>query len=266
MSNNRWLLLEHTEHVLTDVYRMSENPDPSRLYDGTELAAYTDESPLLLSVSANPSLQRAMQDAPETWPGLLITAGCKRDDLLIHLRHILLVRFETERKGVLRYSIPRTASYFFPACAAETHLTWLGPIQSLSWYGGTWQDSANGLEAWHSIENVTPPAWAPAAVKDTPSLNSAQEYALRQQQTERFLHHWWSQQSIASFDDASRYLDEGMADGFLSADSLTTYLSIRNAYPHLPPLIAFRPGSDTERLHELEEHMILRNSNKERSV
>ncbi|TBU76687.1 hypothetical protein DNK06_15455 [Pseudomonas daroniae] len=266
MSNNRWLLLEGTEHLLTDVYRMSENPDPSRLYDGTELAAYTDESLLLFSVSANPSLLRAMQDDPETWPGLLITAGCKRDDLLTHLRYILLVRFETERKGVLRYSIPRTASYFFPACAAETHLTWLGPIQSLSWYGGTWQDSANGRAAWQTVENTSAAAWRPTTAIGTLFLDSGQEQALGRQQAESFLYQWWARQRITPFDEARGYLDEGMAAGFFSADALTAYLNLRSAYAHLPPPAELCPGSDTERLHELEQHMILRNSNKERSV
>lgn len=109
---NTWLLLERTNSVLPQLYRKIGAPQLSMLFDTTELAAYTEQSPLLVTTDENSDLLNAVQQTPEDWPGLIIQSEQPTVAVLAHLRQILLVRFEALGRGVLRYSNPVTASYF----------------------------------------------------------------------------------------------------------------------------------------------------------
>lgn len=267
MSGGRWLLLERTENLLSDLYRIGDNPDPLRLFDATELAHCEEESPLLVSADANPSLAAAVHNDPGAWPGLLLESARPVDDLLAHLRHILFIRFDAQRKGVLRYCSPRTASYFFPACDETSRAFWLGPIRTLSWHGGTWRDSAHGRAAWLSVENARAAEWNPAVTKNAaPYLDKTQEQALRRQQHERFLYPWWQRQSATAFETAWQHLAEGMDAGFVSAESLQAYLDLRSAYPQATPPAAPPPGDDAERLAHLARHLQRSPTDKERTL
>nr|WP_082107415.1 DUF4123 domain-containing protein [Pseudomonas toyotomiensis] len=266
MSTGHWLLLERTEHLLPELYRLGESPDPTRLFDGTELAACEEESPLLIDAQANPSLLAAMQNEPLSWPGLLLETTGATEGLLAHLRHILFIRFDQERRGVLRYSRPRTASYFFSACDAETRPLWLGPIQRLSWYGGTWHERADGLEAWQQIDNQQAQTWRPGTTTHELHLTTTQEQALQRQQGEHFLYQWWEHQRGIRFETAWSYLSEGMRCGFVSAESLSAYLDLRHANPDATSPDALPPGTDQERLDVLARHLIMNTTDKESSV
>jgi hypothetical protein len=263
MNTGHWLLLERTEHLLPELYRLTEDPDPIRLFDGTELAAYEEESPLLFNALTNPSLVRALENESHAWPGLRLETTETTANLLSHLRHILFIRFDQERRGVLRYSRPRTASYFFPACDAEALSLWLGPIQRLSWYGGTWHESADGREVWHHLENRQAKLWHAGTTAHELHLNAAQEQALQRQQGEHFLYQWWERQSGVRFETAWGYLTAGMQAGFVSAESLSTYLDLRHANPHATAPHALPPETDQERLATLARHLAMSTTDKE---
>lgn len=266
MSAGHWLLLERTEHLLTVLYHQAEDPDPIRLFDGTELAACEEESPLLINAQTNPSLLATVQSEPLAWPGLLLEATETTEGLLAHLRHILFMHFDQERRGVLRYSRPRTASYFFPACDAEMLSLWLGPIQRLSWYGGTWHDHADGRETWLHLENQQAKTWRAGATAYKLHLNATQEQALERQQGEYFLYQWWERQSGIRFDAAWEYLTRGMQAGFVSAESLSAYLDLRHANPHAKAPHVLPPGTDQERLNALARHLATSMTDKESIV
>lgn len=263
MRRSHWLLLERTEHLLSELYRQGGAPDPIRLFDGTELASCEEESPLLINAQANPSLLAAMQNQPFDWPGLQLENTGSLDDLLAHLRQILFIRFDEQRRGVLRYSRPRTASYFFPACSDETLPVWLGPIHSLSWYGGTWRDSADGHDAWQRLVNHQASVWCPNTTTHELHLDAHQEEALKRQQGEHFLYQWWARQRGIRFETAWNYLTDGMQSGFASAELLSVYLDLRNANPHVTPPAELPAGSDKERLHALAQHMATSPTDKE---
>ncbi len=263
MMSGQWLLLERTEQLLPELYRLGEAPDPIRLFDGTELAECEEESPLLINAQTNPSVLAAAQSQPKVWPGLLLETAGPTEELLTHLRQILFIRFDQERRGVLRYSRQRTASYFFPACDHETRPTWLGPIRRLSWYGGTWHECADGREAWHHIENQQATIWQADAIAYEQRLSAMQEQALQRQRGEHFLYQWWKQQSGINFETAWNYLAGGMQAGFACAESLSTYLNLRYVNPRVAPPATLPGGTDQERLDALAQHLATSTTDKE---
>lgn len=247
-----WLLLEYRDDLPEKLYRLGDNPDPNRLFDGTELAPYADQSPLLISVAENPSIAAGFRAQPLDWAGLQIDSAQPLSSVLQHLRQILFIGFDGSRKGVLRYSSPRTASYFFPALEGGDLPLWLGPIRRLSWYGATWRENADQQVHWYSQENPHADQWQAIAGQKSFVLDEGQAQALQRQQTEKFLFHWWQKQSSLSFVEASSYLAEGMASDFLSADSLSAYLEIRSAHRSTMPPITLPQGSDDARLNHLK--------------
>jgi hypothetical protein len=180
---NAWLLLERTEHLLPNLYRQVALPDLTRLFDSTPLAAYDEQSPLLVKDDGS-KLFAAIQQAPEQWPGLILRSEHSTTAVLAHLRQILFLNIDQNRKGVLRYSNPTTASYFFPACTASELKFWLGPLTHLSWYGGSWADKATGQMKWHALENLAANGWQALAVGHQSALSSGQQQALERQQQE----------------------------------------------------------------------------------
>lgn len=259
----RWFLFEHSDELLQKLYQLAENPEPQLLFTSTDLEPYADQSPILVSADVNPSILAAVNAAPEEWPGLLLDSNGSQDMLLKHLRHILFIGFDGQRKGVLRYSNPRTASYFFPACTQEDLLPWLGPIKALAWYGATWRQSATKEVRWHRVENPSAAQWTPVMEPAPLHLSDEQSQALSGQQTERFLYLWWEKQSVLSFQQAWVFLKEGMASDFVSAESLSTYLDLRSAYPYASQPTALPQGADEYRLQYLKTSMERSSTDKE---
>ncbi|MBP0942410.1 DUF4123 domain-containing protein [Pseudomonas sp. 20GA0148] len=226
------LLLERTDDLLEKLYHLLPDPKPHMLFDRTELAPCRDKSPLWLAATDDDNVLRAVHDDPEKWPGLIIESPFHNDILLAHLRHLSIVNFEGIRRGVLRYSNPVTASYFFTTGTTEENAPWFGPISRLSWYGGTWPDLAQGNQRWMSLDNPHASRWTPATQPATPRLSDAHEHAFRHQERERFAYDWWKKQSGVAFAKALDYLDEGMAHGFATDPTLMNrYLSLRAQHP-----------------------------------
>lgn len=250
---NTWILLERTKFVLSQLYRQLGAPELSMLFDATELGAYMDQSPVLVTCAESSDLLKTVQQAPEGWPGLIIQSEYSTAVVLAHLRQMLFVRFEGRRRGVLRYSNPVTASYFFPACQATQLKLWLGPISRLSWYGGTWADHALSANRWQYLENADAKNRGVSAHE--PVLEADQQQALQRQQQDRFLYLWWLKQSDLCYSRCQQWMNEGQLSGFTEADPLERYMSLRRTYPQsdLPP--ALPPGSDESRLAHLQQHL-----------
>ncbi len=258
------LLLERTDHLLEKLYQLLPDPRPKVLFDKTELAPYREKSPLWLMSSTDESLLQAVRSAPEDWPGLIIESPFSNDTLLAHLRHLLIIHFDGIRRGVLRYSNPVTASYFFTSGAPEEKAPWLGPIFRLSWYGGTWADLAQGTQRWISLDNPHVSRWTPAAQPTTPRLRDIHEDAFRRQERERFAYGWWKKQTGTTFPDALAYLDEGMAHGFATDPALMNrYLSLRAQHPDLETPPRQYGGTGEERLNALQRLLQQPHPNKE---
>ncbi|MCQ2994126.1 hypothetical protein ALP94_00581 [Pseudomonas savastanoi pv. glycinea] len=250
---NTWLLLERTNSVLPQLYRKIGAPQLSMLFDTTELAAYTEQSPILVTTDESSDLLNAVQQTPEDWPGLIIQSEQPTVVVLAHLRQILLVRFEALGRGVLRYSNPVTASYFFPACQSDSLKYWLGPISRLSWYGGTWGDRALNARSWRSLESPEGENREPLAFEF--ALDSHQQQALRCQQQDHFLYRWWLKQSDLCYSHGQQWLGEGLRYGFTKAHSLERYLDVRRDHPSPEVPQELPKGSDETRFAYLLQHL-----------
>lgn len=250
---NTWMLLERTALLLPQLYRQVGAPELSILFDTTELAPYVKQSPILVTVDEQSGLLNTARQAPEDWPGLIVQSEDSTAVVLAHLRQILLVRFEGKRRGVLRYSNPVTASYFFPACQAEQLRFWLGPIHHLSWYGGTWGDHASGHVRWQDLKNPDADNWQAAACE--PMLQANQQHALRTQLQDHFLYQWWLKQDGLCYSRCRQWLDEGALHGFTRADSLECYLRMRQVYPEADLPVVLPAGTDEKRLNNLLNHL-----------
>lgn len=258
-----WLLLDFDEGLPKRLYQWGGQPDPFRLFDETELAGYSAQSPLLVRAEHNPRLLRAFNDEPDDWPGLLLVTPHPTALLLLHLRHILIIRFAGQRKGVLRYYSPRTASYFFSAQSGEL-ATWFGPIQQLSWHGGTWRDEAEDTLGFHTMTNPEAPDWRPEANRQAFHIGSEHAEALQRQQAERFLYQWWSKNPVPSFNQAWNWLEEGRRFGLVSSEALNNYLDARCAHPDSNLPVDPPPTNEMERLEYLTTHLRQSVKDKER--
>ncbi|WP_339465276.1 MULTISPECIES: DUF4123 domain-containing protein [unclassified Pseudomonas] len=257
------VLLERTDDLLEKLYQRVPDPNPTLLFESTELQEYTEQSPIWLESASSAFIIEQMREIPSAWPGLIIESQASNENLLAHLRYILFIRFDTERKGVLRYSNPRTASYFFTVKDETTSGTWMGPINRMNWYGGTWFDLANNSLRWFSVENGNTRDWKENDGLNSLHLDVLHEQALQRQQKEHFVYLWWHKQSNASLADAAQFLDEGIADGFLEPQELNEYLSLRASYPNTQTPMVPKCGGGEERLELLRQYLSSNFENKE---
>lgn len=146
------MLLEAKDPLLAELFRQVDHPDFIYLFDTTELAVYRELGPLLIADDSHARLSQWVHQNPVDWPGLIIESEHSTEDLCAHLRHILIVRFEQTRKGVLRYWNPKVAGSFFPACTNGNLADWLGPISRLQWH-------STSLEQWQTLDNPSAGQW-----------------------------------------------------------------------------------------------------------
>lgn len=168
-----WMLLDRTDDLLPALFRTMDHPDFVELFNSTELARYSESSPLLVRDNSDSTLLEAMRTAPGTWPGLVIETTQPDEDVRDHLRHILIVRFEPIRKGMLRYWTPDVASHFFPVCSEQALTLWLGPIRRLSWHSPR-------ESQWQSLDNPHATAWHAPSSDNRLMLSAEQSHALEQ--------------------------------------------------------------------------------------
>ncbi|KAA0994669.1 DUF4123 domain-containing protein [Pseudomonas sp. ANT_J12] len=257
------ILLERTDDLLQKLYQCLPDPNPTLLFESTELANCAEQSPIWVDTTNQTSMLELMRGSPEAWPGLIIESHASQNAMLSHLRHILIVRFGGERKGALRYSIPTTASYFFTVNNLQTSRTWMGPISRLSWYGGTWRDLALGTQQWFNVENPDAQKWQHSTERPPLHLDQLQEQSLQRQQKDHFVYLWWKKQADVSFNDAVDYLNQGIANGFVEAQELEQYLTLRSQHPsHTAPVIPLDNNSE-DRLELLRQQLARDHQDKE---
>jgi hypothetical protein len=230
---NTWILLERPAAQLETLYRLATHADTQKLFTGTSLGGFAEHSPLLARLNNQPTLTQAIEQTPAQWPGLLIESTCDTPSVLAHLRQMLFVNFDQQRKGVLRYSNPTVASYFFAACTAQDLSLWLGPIKSLRWFGATWATQATGEAGWQQLNNLHANDWRIERTHRAMVLSVAQEEALTRQRNEQFLFHWWQQHPRHSFAHAHELLEQALTQGIDDSDAISDYLSTHCAQVQL---------------------------------
>ncbi|WP_223486549.1 DUF4123 domain-containing protein [Pseudomonas sp. A-RE-19] len=223
---NTWILLERPSAQLKTLYSLTTHPDTQMLFAGTQLSSFAEQSPLLVRLNNQPTLNQAIEQTPLEWSGLLIESTCDTPSVLAHLRQILFVKFDQQRKGILRYSNPAVASYFFVACTAQDLSLWLGPITRLRWFGATWAAKAAGETGWNQLNNPHATDWTIERTHKVLSLSVTQEDALIRQRTEQFLYDWWQQHPGRSFVHANELMEEALTQGIDNSDAISDFLNI----------------------------------------
>lgn len=198
-----------------------------RLFEGTEWHALRDDGPALIDLSTCPALADLCYRERQTWRGLLLVSEASSASMLAHLRRMLTVTFGLHHRALLSYYNPNTASYFFDACDALELSRWLGPIDQLHWYGGTWADRAIGSEGWQQLLNPRL-AVSPLAVEEdlTPRQREKLQTCLLEQ------HAWrWSRATGTDYTHLWSHVQEGLVLGFSERPVLDGWLWLRLQYP-----------------------------------
>ncbi|MEB0094448.1 DUF4123 domain-containing protein [Pseudomonas sp. CCI1.2] len=168
-----WMLLEPRKSLLAELFQHVDHPEFTPLFASTEMAAYVEFSPLLVADDSGQALSRSVRLAPGDWPGLIIESEHSCEALLAHLRHILIVRFDQTRTGMLRYWNPAVAERLFSACTEENIASWLGPIDRVHWY------SADATE-WQTRNTPHAASWLPTGTPSLLSISVEQSRSLNQ--------------------------------------------------------------------------------------
>ena len=215
-------LAETSTSQLAEVYRLEPDPNPVALFDNTCFVDQREQGPKLFSLSADGQMVAALLAQPEAFKGLLLITPHPVEQLIQQLQGMLSVTFSHNRKALLRFYDPLVASYLFSALNVHQLPRWLGPIQELFWYGGTWSDIASQGNAWLGLSQTETQASWP----DQPELilTDAQERALARQSMEKFAYDWLVRHPGDSFDELLTRIQHGIASGQDEEASLTAWL------------------------------------------
>jgi Domain of unknown function (DUF4123) len=217
------------------------------LFENTDLHALRDQGPQLIELSAQSSLAQCCHGEPADWPGLLLVSSVPSEQLLGHLRRMLTVTFGLHYKGLLSYYNPFIASYFFDACDARELSRWLGPIDKVYWYGGTWADRAIGSVGWQHLVNPRLVV-SELAIEDNLSLH--QQGKLQVCLLERHAWHW-SRSTGHDYGSIWSCVQEGLEQGFSESAVLDGWLRLRLQYPSATPEEHLPGRTQQERLDSL---------------
>ena len=127
-------------NLMADMYAHNGGADNAILYLNSELSELLEVSPYVIRVHEGDFiLQQYERNAvvQNGWSGIVVSVAetTSFDELLMHLRQRLLVLFSSGRKGVLHFSNPNVANYWFGETNSNETGLWLGPIQHVWWYG-----------------------------------------------------------------------------------------------------------------------------------
>lgn len=225
----QWLLLDgaDAQQALTTLRQGFAAVHCTRLFEGTEFQAVSELGPLLVDLHECPALAALCHRDPQTWRGLLIASDASLQVLLSHLRRMLTVSFGLNHRALLGYYNRQTASYFFDACDAADLSRWLGPIQLLRWFGGTWADLAIGSEGWQQLRN---PQWVVEPLSVDESLTRRQRERLQNCLLEQ--HIWrWCQSMGTDYARMASHVQEGLSLGFSDRAVLDGWLWLRLQHP-----------------------------------
>lgn len=214
-------LAEPQRGLLETLYENEPDPAPIKLFEGTAYAAQAAQSPILFKLSKN-GLTRVLKKDPQRLQGLFVTTHKTRTELLTQLRSLLEARFQQHRKALLRYYDPRVASYLLPTCTGTLQERWLGPIEEMAWYGGTWSDEVDGAKQWHLLTHLEQ---AETKTSSGPlSLNDVQLQRLVEQGYEHFAWRWLAGRKSHGMTQIIDWIKRGMAAGYQEENSLNAWL------------------------------------------
>ncbi|MGF0242094.1 DUF4123 domain-containing protein [Rhodococcus sp. IEGM1300] len=217
------------------------------LFEGTEFHLLREQGPQLIDLRSSPALVESCHSEQHLWRGLLVVSKAPASQLLAHFRRMLMVMPGLHHRALLSYYSPYTASYFFDACNALELSRWLGPINQLRWFGGTWADHALGSQCWQQLSN---PGLAVSPLEIEESLSPRQ---LEKLQTCLLEHHaWrWSESTGTDYNCLWSHVQEGLALGFSERPALDGWLWLRLQHPGALPARTLPGLTQQERLDAL---------------
>lgn len=237
-----WLLLD-TPGVpgLADRFKQQfgDSHGWDELLADTDLHVIRDQGPLLVHLPLGDPLNNVLPQETAPWPGLRIVCAAPKQQLLDHLRRMLTVRFGGHYKSLLTYYNVQTASYFFDEMDALELSRWLGPIESLMWYGGPW---VTKVEDTQGVQSVINPALDVTPLTIEPELGLKQEKKLQQCLIERHAY-VWSRATGSNYRKALDHIHEGLRHGFCDSAVLDNWLTLRARFASaaVPPIL---PGDN----------------------
>ncbi len=218
-----YLLAEPQAGLAKKVYEIEPEPSPEYLFDHTPFTSLKEQSPLLFRVTEQGGLLELMRQNPQQLTGLLLTSPGEQGHLLQHLRALLEVGFDKQRKAIMRYYDPVVASYFWPATPPKELPRWMGPISQMFWFGGTWADKAEFGMSWHEMRLQDPPI--EVAKPHRFILDDIQQQALIRQNIERFAFDWLQTHPVEPFAQLLHRIEAGLAAGYNHQNTLTDWLN-----------------------------------------
>lgn len=221
-------LAEPQPGLLEMVYRHEAEPDPQYLFAQTPLAGLQEHGPVLISLAAQSSLLGYLRNAPARFQGLLLITPAERSVVLAHLQTLLEVGFDSQRRALLRYYDPLVASYFWPSIEADETATWMGSIQQIFWYGGTWANKAERKLQWYEL--TQPQQAKPSIHTGHHVLSAKQQQALINQSIEQFAFDWLQVNPPVPFPELMGQIHAGITAGYEDKTSLTAWLDDQNRY------------------------------------
>ena len=223
-----------TPTLSADIYTHSNSEENAALYLDSDLSTLLDVSPYVIRVrEGDYLLQQYEQNAltKKGWTGVLIavTEETSFEALLAHLRQRLLVSFSSGRKGILHYSNPNVANYFFGETELHTNTdSWLGMIKQVRWYGA---ENSPNQGVWCKVQNHSDKAEA-----HTPLwvITPSQEASFNIQNIDRALTTYFTNASM-DLDDSQKwalyrgYFNEAETLGFVELENIYQYLTLCRA-------------------------------------
>jgi len=230
LPDNIWLLLDTPSvpgMAAEFKNRFADSSAWDELLANTDMHLIRDQGPMLVHMTPCNPFSLTCSHELHDWPGLWIVCSATRQELLAHLRRMLIVRFSDHYKSLLSYYNVQTASYFFDAMDPRELSRWLGPIESITWFGGPWSDKVDNTEGRQFVIN---PRLDVSPLTDEPELSPTQEKKLQQCLLERHAY-FWSRTKGSNYRRTLSHLHEGLHLGFNDTTLLDEWLALRARFP-----------------------------------
>ena len=256
-----WLVLERHPQTFKRLYELAPAPDVQWLFHDTCFAESADQSPLVVRTTPGSELLTAFASGQGAPPleGIVVSSSASPERVIAHLRQRLQIRFYGKRQALLRYYDPWIAAAFFSADNAQD--TWLGPLERVIWFGGSFVQRAQQGACWYACHGGSDKA-APVAQDDAAplALSPAQEQALEDFVADYPLwRHLMERAALdeTSADHAGRFVSALDEAGRLAIpeQDLAEFVALRFAHHHtpLPDTLMAKPAD--ERLAMLKRHV-----------
>ncbi|MBZ5488996.1 DUF4123 domain-containing protein [Halomonas aquamarina] len=145
-----WLVVDRYPGILERIYQLEPSPQLAFLFHETKYASLEEYSPLVVRIERGSALWHAYSQQQDTAfsQGVLIMSEATEQAVLKYLRQRLEIHFYGSRKALFRFYDSCIASVFFSADSVIDR--WLGPLERVVWFGGTWVQIAEHGKQWYS--------------------------------------------------------------------------------------------------------------------